>query len=405
MPETLRLLEAADQHQHARLMAHAFGKGRVVAPPAEDAAPAASLATTWGLFEDSRLLASCIVNPYQICWPDPGPDPGDRLLSMGGIGGVATWADQRGRGHVDRLLRHCLGVMRDQGQVVSALYPFSFAFYARLGWDWTGDVRRVVLPLRSLKRAMPQGWRVEPVEGDTAAVRAVLEPLWQRHARRIRGAFPATHHNWESRLAHSGERTTYPYVARDETGAARGYLLWRYADGDQGEVREWVSPDARTDAALCTLLRDLGMQCPKATLETVDELPIKARCLDNEVEVAVRTEFQSRVVDIAGAVAALGRVPVADGTALLRIADPHAPWNDGDWTLAVQEGHATLARGGNADAPDLAASIGAFTQIVYGNPDLATLERAGVVETRPGAGLDLLRRLFPRMPVHSWDGF
>lgn len=405
MPETIRLLEPADQHQHARLMAHAFGKGRVVAAPDPDTSPSPSLAYTWGIFEGGRLLASCILNPFEVCWPDPGPEPGDRRLRMGGVGGVATWADQRGRGHVDRLLRQGLVAMRDSGQVVSSLYPFAFSFYRRLGWEWTGEHRRITLPLRELPRAMPSGWSVEPLEGSVADVRAVLEPLWSAHARRIRGAFPSEHHQWDGRLAHSGDRTTYPYVARDGSGTARGYLLWRYGDQDRGEVRLWVSGDADTDAALATLLRDFGMQCPEATVDVVDDHPIKARLCHHSMKVELQTDFQSRVVDIEAAVAALGRVPVPDGAARIRVSDPWAGWNDGSWELRVDGGIASARRTSSASDPDLSASIGAFSQLFHGCPSLEALVRAGQVDIREGAGLEWLRRLFPAMPVHCWDGY
>src|SRR5690606_40607540 len=53
---------------------------------------------------------------------------GGRKLAMGGVAGVASWPDARRQGGVRRLLQHAFGRMRENGQSLSMLAPFSFAF-------------------------------------------------------------------------------------------------------------------------------------------------------------------------------------------------------------------------------------------------------------------------------------
>ena len=57
-----------------------------------------------------------------------------KVLPMGGLGGVASLPAGRRQGHVRTMLTHSFGLMREQGQVVSALYPFRDSFYERLGY-------------------------------------------------------------------------------------------------------------------------------------------------------------------------------------------------------------------------------------------------------------------------------
>jgi predicted N-acetyltransferase YhbS len=62
---------------------------------------------------------------------------------MAGIAGVASLPLARRQGHVRGLLVELLGRMRDQGYVVSALYPFRPSFYQRFGYVGLPKARTV----------------------------------------------------------------------------------------------------------------------------------------------------------------------------------------------------------------------------------------------------------------------
>ena len=56
------------------------------------------------------------------------------VYRMAGVAGVATLPQARRRGYASALVTEILGLMRDQGHVVSALYPFRPSFYERFGF-------------------------------------------------------------------------------------------------------------------------------------------------------------------------------------------------------------------------------------------------------------------------------
>jgi len=403
MSDTIRLLQPDDELEHAKLMSHAFGRGRVVSPRDADAAPGKHLAFTWGLFRDNRLLASAMVEPFAVCWPDAGNEPGHRILPMGGIGGVATWADSRGLGLVERLLVHSLQTMRDQGLVVSNLYPFAFSYYRKFGWEWVGEHTVAKVPLRELPRSKPDGWRVDRL--DPKEAKAVLAPLWDDYARRHRCAFPSSHHKWHDHLGNKDNRVPFVFVAVSPDGIPAGYLIWRYEDKGRGSVPLLVSLSPTCDLVLLSLLRDLGMQCETARIKLGHGFPIKAYLCHWDLGIARKTEMQGRVVDVAAAMAKLTPCPVGDGNAVVRISDPHAPWNHGGWRFEASAGTIAAVRADDSLDPDLECPITAFSQLFYGTPSLDTLERAGVIKTKQGAGRRWLGELFPELPVVSWDGF
>ncbi len=91
----------------------------------------ADIAAEIGVFEDGRLTTALITNAL-VCNLF-GEEHG-----MSGIGAVASWPQDRGKGHVRALMRHALLKDREEGRTVSSLYPFKFSFYAKLGYGSIG---------------------------------------------------------------------------------------------------------------------------------------------------------------------------------------------------------------------------------------------------------------------------
>lgn len=383
MPQ-LRLLTADDTFARRQLMSHAFGRGAQVDPPTEPQEPAKE---SIGIFDGSELLSCLTTCPFTVYWP--GALNGE--LAMGGIAGVATYADARGGGHVDRLLRESLVRMRDAGQVVSALYPFAWAFYQRYGWDAVGEKRNVTLPLRELPGL---GRRAKRLSDEAAATQ--VPALYGIEAARYRGAFTTETRSWPGPLEHSDKRTTYPYATEG------GYLLWRF--GDMGEIREYMASTPDAEAALLHLLRDLGMQTKQGKVTLPTDETITARFSHWDIETQVEPVFSGRVVDVKAALESL-QSTAPNGELALQIQDATAPWNQGTWLVTVEAGAVSCLP--TDRAPQLSLEIKAFSQAFWGAPDLARLRRAGrvTVATEEAEAFSLLSQVLPPRPVMCWNHF
>ncbi|GAB4453436.1 MAG: GNAT family N-acetyltransferase [Armatimonadaceae bacterium] len=388
----IRLLTEEDHFDHRLLMSHAFSKGNVVQPLPPDAPPPEMIGC-WGLLENGKLQAALTIDPFHVHW---GPSD---VLSLGGIAGVATFADARGRGFVDQLLKQSLLAMKAAGQTVSALYPFAFAFYRKYGWEWVGQKRNVSIPLRELK-ASPEGRKIEVLSGD--GVREKLSDGYTQFARRYRGVFTTETHRWQSKLDHSGNRTTYVY-RYEPTGA---YMLWRY-DSDCGRVREFTAKTPEEYRAFLSLLHYFGTQTEKARVTLPDDTPIQSHLMHWDLNIEVEPVFMGRVVDFGAAMEQITLPPdVPDGTMTLELNDEHAPWNHGIWELTVESGKLTVqtvvSRGGDAD---VTLDIQALSQAFWGHPSLAALRYAGRVSFANEDGYKLLAALLPATPVYTLDDF
>lgn len=390
----LRALTPEDAYTNRLLMNHAFGRGAVVPPPnPED--PPREMNNTWGVFENGKLRASLAIAPFLVHW---GPS---LVLPMGGIAGVATFVDARGQGYVNQLLRHSLETMRTAGQVVSALYPFSWAFYRRFGWDWVGEKRNIKLPL-SVLRAAPEGREVQDITGEGAQERTAS--ACTRYARNYRGIFTTETRRWGRALGHDEGRTTYVYFH----DPSESYLLWRYeSKAEEGTVREFITNTPGGDRALLSLLHYFGTQCETASLTVPSDSSLWSHVMHWDLSTKIEPVFSGRVVDFAAAMTRLELPPdTPNGTLTFQLEDEHAPWNTGTWRIIVEGGrvHATIQVGGLEEA-DVTADIQAISQAFWGTPDLTALRRAGRLTVTNEPGFALLSRLLPSTPVFSLDHF
>jgi predicted acetyltransferase len=376
----LRDLEPGDALAHRRLMSHAFGQGRIPDEPKEGDDPPKGVI---GLFEGTALRASLGVNDFSIVWGAAGP------RSMGGVAGVATWAEARGRGLVDRLLKESLVRMRDSGQSLSALYPFAWAFYRKFGWEWVGERATVTLPLRELPRSRADVRRIESEDDARTLVRSVYERYTATH----HGPLTAQSRDWNSRLSHSDNKQTYVYAAGDD-----GYLLWRYnADDAPGDIREMLAVTPEAQSALLGLLRDLGVQRKTATWSNApSDQTLLCHLAHWDVKQTVEPVFAARVVDVAQALS--GLPASVEGRVCFSVTDEAAPWNAGVFTLEASGGKTVCTR--STSAPQLALDIQALSQAVWGHPSLAVLRRAGRTQVSDDAGFRLLADVLP--PATVW---
>ncbi len=374
-------------------MAEAFGQGSRPAPDTPENAAPTLPKTRLGVFDGPRLVACTIIGTLTLAW-------GEADVPMGGIGGVACTADQRGRGHVGRLLGESLRTMRDAGQFLSGLYPFSFAFYRRHGWDWVGEQRQYSVPTSELK-ASPEGRLLTMYEGMDAL--EIVRPIYETFARRYFGmglrreAAPgdAAPDWWKRALDHRDGRTTYVQVYTDSsTGAAEGYLTFRYPSGDgAGEVGDFFANTPAAYRGLLSVLHYYAVQVEKITFSAPMDDPLPLHVMHWDLETKIRPLFMGRVVDVAAALTALRPEAGLSGRLVLQIADAQCEWNNQAFAVTLDAGQVTATF--TQDAPGVSVDIQSLSQAYWGQPSLEHLRAAGRVRVTDESQYTLLARLLP----------
>jgi predicted acetyltransferase len=402
MPFELRPISQDEFPAYDVLESEAFGGGERPAATTQDAAPAPR-GPAIGIFDGTRLVAGATVYALHLFWGAQDDVP------MGGVAGVACAAEQRGRGHVGRLLGAALAGMREDGQYLSALFPFAYAFYRRHGWDWVGERRTVTVPTAEIPSA-PEGRCLRTYDGPEAT--DVVRPIYEAFARSGGRRSMATRRDpsppfWEDALKHRDGRTTYVQVYHDPaTGGAQGYLTFRFAkrDGEPGQVGEIFAISPPAYRGLLSVLHYYGTQMRNVRMRVPASDPLPLHVMHHGIESKVEPAFMGRIVDVAAALRALRPDVEISGRAVIRVADTTCDWNDRAFLVEVDEGRVSIGMAAGRE-PGVTLDIQTLTQAYWGQPDLPLLRAAGRFTVAAENDYALLAQLLPPAECYFADFF
>lgn len=81
-----------------------------------------------GWFDGDTLVSQVAVYPMKI-------RIFNKTYNMGGLTGVGTYPEYSNQGLMHKLLETALKKMKENGQYISYLYPYSIPYYRRKGWE------------------------------------------------------------------------------------------------------------------------------------------------------------------------------------------------------------------------------------------------------------------------------
>lgn len=356
--------------------------------------------TTVGLFVDGVMAAKLVHLPVRQVIRGV-------IKPMGGIAGVATDPAHRRRGFVRQLLQHTFKAMQEEGQVVSALYPFRESFYARFGYVTTTNQLQVQIPTQALAHLLPlarfgeDAWTIERRPAKEMK-QQVLHTLPQ---------FVTAHHGFT--LFHDElPDSLWARIVKDhhllllrQDGRLRGMMLYKsssFLQKGEIKVREWYwdAPAARD--------RLLGYLALHADGHPMTWLPVPygvnfhAWLHDPAPPLEVKLgpmpiTLMGRVMDVAGALADL---PMAvPGTVTFAYEDAHCPWQNGRYRLTAADGRLQATPTNETAAASLTTA--GLSALVYGALPLAEVVHRGWAAGFSDAEQALLHAWFPPQPAFN----
>jgi predicted acetyltransferase len=315
---------------------------------------------------------------------------GGRRVPTADVGGVAVAPEARGGGIGRLLLTTLLELGRDRGAAVSALFPTVSAVYRALGWEITGALTEVDLDTAALPRGVAGGIDVRTAEpAELSAVRELYTRVaggYDGLLTRAGGVFDVPPDGpWPSDVDGA------TFVEQD--GVLTGALVYGRGAGYGPDAR--LTADdllAATPEAARALAGVLSGWASVAPTVRVPLLPGDAMSTVLPLERArpVRPEtWMHRPVDVVRAVEVRGWPAHVHGRVSFRLADDAAPWNAGDWELAIEGGRGSLTR--TAAEPDLWLDVRGFAVLYCAASSGRAAVSAGLAGgTVDPAALDLL---------------
>jgi predicted acetyltransferase len=386
----IRPLGPDDFRQAAYLSQQAFGGGS--ADLSWLNSPNKPDRVQFGVFDEQGLQAKVAVNTYQVYLADRA------VVPMGGLAGVASLPASRGKGYAGACIRYTLERMREAGQIVSMLFPFSIAYYQRFGWEWTGFCNTCSVPTRALQVSE----ETEYVRAAGPEDRPIIDGAYRAYARRLRGMIERTEKLWNRNLNDTDQHFTYTYLY-ERDGQVEGYLSFRSINREQTYLHDFLPLTRRAYLGLLGLLHRHEMQVDKFAWDVPHGDRLWYLVCPDEIETKISARTMSRLVDAPAALRAWQPDGGASGSVVLRIHDSAAPWNAGTWKVEFEGGQVEV--GPTGESAQVEMDIRALSQIYFGAPSTAEVRAVGGMEVYDEAGYAALQALVAGPPMWINDFF
>lgn len=350
--------------------------------------------TVRAVFDDcGRPAATLCTEPYTVTF-------NGSQAQLAGVGAVASLPQERGRGHVRKLFGHCLREMREEGQILSYLFPFSNPLYRKFGYELANIKQNIIIPLSAFGHLDGQPGRAELMEygRDIGDIRQIYAACVQnRNLAAVR-----SDKQWREMFEHdkySELISTYIWYGADGRPAA--YLSFDSSAGNDMTVRETAFNDI---AALKSLLGFLSRFHPYyKTLR--GDVPgfIDWTLLAEEpivVESKLKTSGMCRVVDVEK-VLAYTRHREANACVNIGVTDDFLDFNNGVYRLSFEGGQTSVKR---TDAePDLVCTARSLAAFATGFVSLEQACRYGMASVT--GKRELLYSLFPKKEIFMTETY
>lgn len=321
------------------------------------------------------------------------------LHSVGGIGVVSTPPTHRRKGYTRELLAASLREYRERDVHFSALWPFSFSFYRRLGWGKCTEGAVIRCPpdaLSFVDGGNDAGGSFTTLDADRWEELAAVHEAGSDHA-----LYMDRSEEWWRKQMFPG-----PYVAGWEVDdELRGYLIYSIKnDSDRGErvlsIKELVGCDHEATIELYRFCRDHDSQVDSVVIHGQHETMLHELASDpSAIEIEAKPGAMFRVVDVENALSALSTPTGADGSVVLGVEDPIAPWNNGSFSLSANGCETTT------EEPDVRLGIQTLSKLAVGSLSVQRAELVDDMSIENEGARRMLDRLFPPEETYLREHF
>ncbi len=344
--------------------------------------------------EDGKLTGGYIVYPFDITY-------GGGTAKMGGISCVVMDVDARYGGKSKKMLTHMIKQMHDDGIVFSALCPFNFEFYRKLGWESAYDRYMFEFDTALLEPYLESEYTVKkyydiPIDE--------FSDVQTEYAKRYNGIVVRTKEYWrtfEKILKHG--KFLFGSVSKDDSVC--GYVLYKL-ESDHLFIREIVYKDTNALKALFGFIYRHNSQKKKVKLAAPLDFPIRLMVGDMyNVKGELQVLMMNRIVDVKKAFE-LGEYPnIGEHSLSIKVSDSAAAWNDGVWHLYLSQGSIKAEKGSAGDTFDATISMPELSRMLIGYAGGKELIELGNVEATTDEAKEFIEKVFAKKTTYMNNRF
>lgn len=280
-----------------------------------------------GWFNDEdKLISTLSIYPCEV-------NIHGQIYKMGGLTGVGTYPEYAGLGLMTDLIKLALDKMRENGQYISYLYPYSIPYYRAKGWEIMSDHISFELKDTQLPHAVDVVGHIERCD--------VMHPdvieIYNQFSSITHGTLIRRKMEWIEYWRWENEEERIAAIYYDENDEPRGYLFYWIAN-DIFHIKEMIYLTQDAYHGLWNFVRAHFSMIDLLRGNTFTNEPLAFLLDDGQIEEKIEPYYMARIVDVRKF---LELYPYDDDIRPFHfvVTDPIAPWNNG--VFGLQRGDTT----------------------------------------------------------------
>jgi len=268
---------------------------------------------------DGRIVSSLLCCPAPIV-------VGQADVTHASVGAVGTLPELRRMGCSAAMMAECVKVLRDEGIHTSSLWPFSYEYYRKFGWEVGGETRAY----RAKGSVFAEIGNAQNARAATPDDFEAISDCYHNFISNYNCSTRRTKDWWLkiARLPEDLKMIAEPgrgAVVHDSEGFVEGYAVYDIeAEEDRRsiEVKEIVHSSAQVRREMLALIGSSDPELEVTFTSASDDLFLHEIPNPRAVSVTVNPSFQFRITDPEGAMESLRTTEGVAGRFTLSISDP-----------------------------------------------------------------------------------
>ena len=324
--------------------------------------PILERADVLGCYDGSDLVSQVAVYPIQM-------DIYSIIVPIGCVTSVSTYPEYSGMGIMSRLLHQSLVNMKEKGQVMAILFPFSIPLYRKFGWEIISNkISYVIKDNQIPNRKRTSGGYVRRVDWNDPD----FMDLHMRFATQTHGCLLRNSAAWDEYWRWEEEDTMVAiyYNAADRP---LGYMVYLIKESVM-YIKEMIYLSREGHNGLWEYIRAHYSMIDEVRGNTYYNEPIAFDLEDGDIKESIRPYMMGRIVDVEGFFRHYRCDPTEEDSCIeFEVEDRFLEWNNRTFTVQFRGGRCEVVDGPGDFHVRL--EIGTLTTLLLGYKTATQLHR------------------------------
>lgn len=353
--------------------------------------PTMEKADVIGWFDHDTLVSQVVVYPMRV-------NIFGKIYSMGGLTGVGTYPEYSNLGLMHKLLEQALKDMRERGQYICYLYPYSIPYYRRKGWELISDKISYEIKDYQLPKNHQVPGSVQRVKTDSEE----LKNTYANYAEHTHGAIIRDELAWNEYWLWDKD-DVMAAIYYNEADEPDGYIIYRI-ENEVFYIKDMIFNNEEARIGLWNFVSAHFSMIDRVKGNTYTDEPLAFLLEDASIEEVISPYYMARIVDFT---MFIGKYPFKpDETERewrFTMTDPVMECNQGSFLLKISKDGKGIATRISEQCSDK-ISIQTMTTMLMGYKRPDYLAKIGRIRT-DGRTIDMLEDAIEQQTPYISDNF